>query len=316
MQDPYAGTGLSSYTIQPAVLAGTRPSGSTGTYLVDYSRDSGYSGPPNADEVRVFRLDNPLGSPTFTLSRFNIGNVDAAPNPATQPLTQPGTPALLDGGDERSYNAFWRNDTLVFTNTVTPPFGPDAGQPTVNLVTLSTTGGTPTVVGRQDIGANDLGAGTTTTYGTVAIDANGTIGVGFTASGPAVFAGAYFTTVDPTTGAVAASDLLVAGVGPYTSGSPLGGTTSLRWGDYSATVLDPTDETFWVFNQYAAGGSKFAPWGTFAGHFTTTRSLVATGTGVGGGPDVKVYTPSGKLLQEFMAYDPASAAVCGWPSGT
>ena len=40
---------------------------------------------------------------------------------------------------------------------------------------------------------------------------------------------------------------------------------SIKWGDYSATVLDPADGlSFWTFQEYSeAGGGSPADWGTW-----------------------------------------------------
>jgi len=88
--------------------------------------------------------------------------------------------------------------------------------------------------------------------------------------------------------------LLKTGEAPYyktgqTMGIPGGGTDN-RWGDYSATVVDPADNvTFWTLQEYAqthdpvTGASR---WGTWWGKFhpsdvATPSGLSATaGTGV------------------------------------
>ena len=79
--------------------------------------------------------------------------------------------------------------------------------------------------------------------------------------------------------------LLKAGEAPYyktgqTMGIP-GGDTENRWGDFSATVIDPTDDvTFWTLQEYAqtpdpiTGASR---WGTWWGTFHPSDVLPPTG---------------------------------------
>ncbi len=308
--DPWAGTGLTSGTTQPAVLQGVRPAGTNGTYLVSYMRNTGIGGAAANDEARVIRVDDPLTAPSFTLTRINLGDIDNAPNPVTQPLLQPAG-IFLDGGDQRVYNAAWRNGTLVFANTVTPPTGADAGQPTVNLMAVDTSGGTPVLIRQMNVGGEDLAPATGTSYGTVAINAAGVVGVGFSASGPALMAGAFFTSVDVRTGVVQPSSTSKVGqvgyANTYGTLTTIGGIPVTRWGDYSATVVDPTDDnSFWTFNEY----SKDLPgvdgnWGNYASHFRVQTQYYAVGADAGGGPNVKVFDYGGSLRFSFNAYAPS-----------
>lgn len=307
VHDPFAGSGgLQSFTVQPASLQGQRPPGFNGTYLVSYARNSGFGGAPENDEARVIRVDNPLSpTPTFTLTRLSLGNIDDAAIPATQPVNQPDpTATLLDGGDTRVYNAVWRGNRLVFANAATPGSGPNAGQATVNLMTVDISGGNPSLFRQQYIGGEDLPGNPHTFYPSVAINSQNEIGVGFAASGSALLPGAYFTAVDLETGTVEPSEELVAGKALYESFANFAAGT-VRYGDYTATVLDPDDFTFWTFNQFSeelsGNGSN---WATFAGQYSTGGLSYATGAGAGGGPLVKVYRGrSGRPTTQFFAYD-------------
>jgi len=79
--------------------------------------------------------------------------------------------------------------------------------------------------------------------------------------------------------------LLKTGEAPYyktgqTMGIPGGGTDN-RWGDYSATVVDPTDNvTFWTLQEYAQTpdpGTGASRWGTWWGTFHPSDVLSPTG---------------------------------------
>ena len=79
--------------------------------------------------------------------------------------------------------------------------------------------------------------------------------------------------------------LLKAGEAPYFK--TLGGTEN-RWGDFSATVVDPTDDTsFWTLQEYAMTHDTFidnntnvvdrSRWGTWWGKFHPSDVLSPTG---------------------------------------
>ncbi|HQU13735.1 MAG TPA: hypothetical protein PKV70_05760, partial [Thermodesulfobacteriota bacterium] len=60
---------------------------------------------------------------------------------------------------------------------------------------------------------------------------------------------------------------------------------SNRWGDYSATVVDPTDNvTFWTVQEYAAIPiSGISQWGTWWGKFTPGAAPPSPPPSSGGG---------------------------------
>ena len=100
--DPSTLSGQSAQlgTLQPAQMMAAGV-GNTGTFLVS---SSGLSGANEA--IAVIRVDNPLGSPTFSNQLVSVG--DLQPNFATVPdAPQSGTSTLIDAGDGRIYNAVW-----------------------------------------------------------------------------------------------------------------------------------------------------------------------------------------------------------------
>jgi hypothetical protein len=82
--------------------------------------------------------------------------------------------------------------------------------------------------------------------GAVSLDQSGNLGLGYTRGGPSEFPSVYYTgreTDDPQ-GTTQLERECVRGTGLQLGG---GG----RWGDYSATRLDPADRcTFWTFQEY------------------------------------------------------------------
>jgi hypothetical protein len=114
---------------------------------------------------------------------------------------------------------------------------------------------TAALADQGNVGAQDLGAGTHTYYPCVMVDAVGCLAVGFAASGPSLYAGAYFasrTPADPP-GTVGPTCTLAPGLDYYYRVVPPDYRN--RWGDYTGLALCPVDEiTFWVYNQYAGIG--------------------------------------------------------------
>ena len=51
-----------------------------------------------------------------------------------------------------------------------------------------------------------------------------------------------------------------------------------RWGDYSATFIDPSDQSFWIAHEYAriaaSGGGNNGRWGTWIANFSFDCALV------------------------------------------
>jgi hypothetical protein len=236
--------GSQNSSMQAAQMFGAAP-GSTGTFLVASGWGSGGS-----ELLSVIRIDNPLSSPTFTNQFVNFGDIDSGAGLSSAPQSGTATGVLV--GDRRVSNAVWRNNALWTCSTITPNVGADAGTPTAHWYKINTTNlASLTVADQGNVGAEDVAAGTRTFFPWIMVDAAGDMGLGFSASAPSIFPGAYYTgrlAADPA-GTVQATSTLAAGVAFYirTFGGPN------RWGDYSSVSLDPSDNaTFWVYNQYAS----------------------------------------------------------------
>jgi hypothetical protein len=97
-------------------------------------------------------------------------------------------------------------------------------------------------------------------YPSLAVDASDNMVVGFSRSHQGIYVQGAFTDRDAAMapGTVGPVQVLKAGAATY---------ERKRWGDYSATVIDPADDTFWTFQEYIAapGGGLFNRWGTWWG---------------------------------------------------
>jgi hypothetical protein len=238
-----ASVGQQAFTLQPTVMIGAGP-GSTGTFLVS----SGFTSGSN-EQIAVIRITNPLSSPTFTNTFVNVGNISSSSNPPGAP--QPGTSTTLDAGDERIYNAVWRNNNLYFGNIIVPGSGPDAGVTTAHWYRVTATASTIALADQGNVSGSGISAGAATYYPAIAVDANGDMAIGFAASGPSLYAGAYYTgrLATDAAGTLEPASVLAAGQDYYVR--EFGGSRD-RWGDYSGMAIDPANNfTFWVYNEYS-----------------------------------------------------------------
>ena len=262
-----------AFTLQPAHVFG--PGGvaaSVGTFLVN----SGWVDGLLRDYLSVIRVDDPLGSPTFSNQFVFLGDITLGSTLPDAPQAG-GTGVAIETNDGRVLHAVWRNNSLWLVNTVNPPAGPDAGEATAHWYEINTSTLSFLTLNQQgDIGGEDIAPGTHTFFPSIAVDAIGNVGIGFSASAPSIFPGAYFTGIS-TAGSVRPTETLAAGVDFYIRTF---GTGRNRWGDYSGMSVDPADDrTFWVYNEYALTrgsptdgedgrwGTRFASFALCAGDF-------------------------------------------------
>ncbi len=293
VHNPYASAGTAT-TTQPAHVfgAGGVPGGAglIGTFLVSYSglTSGGF------EFVQVVRVDDPLGTPTFTDEFVAVGDIDADGTSPLPDAPQSGTATLVEVNDRRALNAVWRSGFLWLAATLIPSSGTDASQTTAHWFKLSTAavpGGAITLSDQGDIGGEDIASGTYTFFPSIAVNSTGDAVIGFSASASSIYPGAYFTgrfSADPP-GTNRGSGVLRTGLDYYirTFGGPRN-----RWGDYSGAAIDPSDGSFWIFNEYAKTrgtiiGSEDGRWATAFGNLAASALPVQlayfTGTVIGGG---------------------------------
>jgi hypothetical protein len=194
-------------------------------------------------------------------------------------IPQPMTSRQLDSlGDRLMYRLAYRNFstasptagncfgttsvicvTMVVNHSVNPglPGGANAGVRWYQL--LSTTSPPKFNVLQQGTYAPDA---TNRWMGSAAMDQNGNIALGYSASSGSVYPSVAATYRCPATapGKMGGELAIQPGGGSQTGLS--------RWGDYSALRVDPTDDlTFWYTNQWYAQTSRYV-WSTAIGSFT------------------------------------------------
>jgi hypothetical protein len=195
---------------------------------------------------------------------FASGQIDA---------TQLGTSTRINTNDSRALNAVYRNGHVWLTHS--------AGLPTsgVNRVGVFWYEVDPLAFPSPIVqsGVLDGGAGTFYYFPSIAVNYLGDALIGFTHSDASHYAEAAFIgrfATDPP-GTMSAPTVLKVGESSYIKDF---GTGRIRWGDYSATVVDPVDTTsFWTLQEYAAHdvgpSADHDRWGTWWG--TTSHDLDA-----------------------------------------
>lgn len=205
-------------------------------------------------DVFRFHVDwaNPANSTFTNASRLApAGYTELCPN-VRGCIPQPGTTQRLDGlGDRLMYRLAYRNfgnhESLVVNQSVNA--NNYAG---VRWYELRNPGTTPTIFQQGTYALND---GNHRWVGSVAMDRDGDIGMGYSVSGAGVYpsiriTGRDFTDPPGTMGA----EYPVLNSNGYQDGAE-------RWGDYSDLTLDPTDDcTFWFTTEY--NNSDYLYWST------------------------------------------------------
>ena len=282
--EPYSLTGWTGFesTTMPALVfgaGGATPAG-TGTYLVSYSGLT-FGGPGATEGVIVIRVNDPIGSPTFTDvgGGPSIGDIEDVGGiyswPDLPDAPQLGTATTIEVNDRRALDAVWQDDptngpSLWFTTTINPNVGYDpvnVGQTTAHWIRVNTTTGLLSDQG--NIGGEDIATGAYTFFPAVTVDPLGNAYFGFSASAATIYPGAYaagryFT--DPP-GTIGPTDTVQPGLDFYQRTFGTYPASRNRWGDYSGAAIDPADGRFWVFNEYAmirgtTGAPEDGRWGT------------------------------------------------------
>ncbi|MFN0242842.1 MAG: hypothetical protein ACKVWV_08135 [Planctomycetota bacterium] len=220
--------------IQPCVTYGSP----TGEYLVSRR---------NATRMRLRLVTGPMTSPTLT----EVGQVPIPTHSGPPDAPALGSTTPLDALDTRPMNAVFRNGSVWTAHGIT-----SGGRSSIRWYELNPT--TITAVQTGTIADPILSF----MDGSIAVNAAGDVALGFSGSDASQFAACYFTgrnAGDPP-GVTATPVLLKAGQGAY---NHTDGNGTNRWGDYSLTSVDPTDDnTFWTIQEYARTSNQ---WGTWIG---------------------------------------------------
>ena len=245
--------GAFGFTLQPCATFGEEST----LYILD---NGGFT----FSDIQLLRLTRIIGtpaSPLFSLvpdagtppalfgslfpvnNNFNLTQINAP---------QLGSSDLIETNDPRIINAVFRNGRVWATHSGGLPAFPSASDRTaafwyeLDPLLLNTTG-LPIVKS----GVIDGGSGVHHFFPSIAVNSANAAVVGFSRSDSTRFVEAVFASrnsSDPN-GTMGAVTLIKAGEDRY---EKMFTGTRVRWGDYSATMVDPTDDTtFWTLQEYA-----------------------------------------------------------------
>ena len=218
--------------IQPVHTYGTPP----GEYVVSTR---------TLASIRLRRVDPPLTSPTLT----TLGDISVPTfsYPPDAPVL--GSSVSLDTGDIRIWHTPpYRDGSIWVAHTVA-----SSGRAAIRWYELDTATVTRVQMGQVS------DASLSYFYPHLTVNACGDVVIGLAASNASQYAGAYYAgrRADDTAGEMATPVQYRAGQAAYEVLDSYGRN---RWGDYSATSLDPDNElTFWTIQEYAHATNT---WGT------------------------------------------------------
>lgn len=230
-------------------------------YMVDNNWTGG-----GKQYARISRITGTAGAPSWSLlpgSPFiQILNFGAVVDPS-----QSGSAQTIDAGDSRVQNAVFRNGRFWFTFAGGVP----AAAPTRDAVFwYQIDPGAREVV---QSGVIDDPGGTSYFFPSIAVNGNNDALIGFAGVSASTFLSGYYAgrSGRDALGGLNPVALLKAGEAKYYRD---GGTGRNRWGDYTATVVDPVDDlTFWTLQQYAVLPGAQDQWGTWWGKVAVSHDL-------------------------------------------
>ena len=226
---------------------------------------SEYASDPSTGEIRVSMLSGAVGAETFSGGNGGTALIHAPWSDAGADADfgpQLGASTKIDTGDSRLGNCVMRTGRIWCAHTIFLPYG----HPThaaVQWLQIDPSQNPPSILQRGRI--EDAGSTFYYAYPSIAVNKNSDTLIGYTrfsAGDYPTAAFAYRTAGDPL-GATQPEVVVKAGENSYVSTGAR--TGSNRWGDYSATVVDPVNDlAFWTLQEYAA-----TPPGTRTGAFGT-----------------------------------------------
>ena len=263
------GTGSLTVTGFPQTLTGTNMYTPQGVHNDDAGATNGYFIGASQTAYSKLVIRRVIYGTTPTLSGDLALTTSATYTPKTVP-TLGGT--AIDGGDRRLFAAMIKKNkiagttslwvaqgTLLSKTGIGGSSGDRDGALWLEIGNLATT---PTILQSANLydGVSATSSAVYYTYPTIATSGQGHSLMGFTSAGPAKYcqaavAGRYRTD------AVATFNTPV----DFTTTTSAYNPSANRWGDYTQTVVDPSDDmTMWTFSEYAPTTNA---WGVRAGQF-------------------------------------------------
>jgi len=222
--------------------------------------------------LRLYMLSGPRGSETLSpISFVTTPNPwDSRPPNGADFAPQLGSDRKIQANDNRIHSAIYRNGSIWAAQSV---FLPPGGSPTHAAIQWWEIEPNATV--RQRGRIEDPSGASFVAFPSIAVNRNGDALIGYSRFSASQYAGANYSfragSDPPNT--VRPDVLLKQGEAPYYK---VGMRTINRWGDYSATTVDPVNDTdFWTIQEYASvprGGID--RWGTWWGKVSPMGSFM------------------------------------------
>lgn len=198
----------------------------------------------SSTQLRVRQVTGPLTSPS--LSERGFVSVPSNGNPPDAPAL--GSNTDMDTVGSRLMNAQWINGHIWTANTTN--WG---GRAAVRWYRIDSN----SLIDETGLIFDDT---LSYYFPAIAANADGDAAIGFSGSSASQYVGAYYSgrEAEDTFGTMADPVQYKAGQGPQNNIDSYGRN---RWGDYSLTVLDPTDEhTLWTIQTYAHATDLWGSW--------------------------------------------------------
>jgi hypothetical protein len=261
------------FTLMPAVMHGAN-SGAPLWFVVE-------SGDALGSDIRVVKMTDVLGSPTFSETDVTVTAYEFPPN-AEQPGSSTNA-GRIQTNDSSIISAAWRDDRLVAAHAIGLA---STSQSHVRWYEFDTSGSSPTLTQQ---GTLNPGVGIHTYYPSIEVAPNGDVGMTFMQSSSTEFMSMYVTGQNSADapGQMRTPILARAGLRSYRAFDCVIGSLFIddcRAGDYSGISIDPNfSNMFCAANEYATSKSS-NNWGTWITcfaigiHDLAVTSIVAPAT--------------------------------------
>jgi hypothetical protein len=214
--------------------------------------------------LSIRRVFNPGGVPSLS------GNIQVSVPTTVNPVNVPaqGSSLPVSASDDRLYQAEIHRDRNTGVRTLWTAHAiqvnasgvasNSGGRDGARWYQLGNMTGSPTLLQSGTLFDSAASNPRYYIYPTCIMSGQGHMALGASFGGAATFmaAGTAGRLVTDPSGTIQAPTTIIAGSGPYTVDY---GTGRNRWGDYSATAVDPADDmTFWTFQEYADATNDWA----------------------------------------------------------
>jgi len=216
--------------------------------------------------LRLSRISGSVGSETLSAVAQPIGPAWQSAPPVADHAPQLGSVEKIATNDARIQNLVYRNGTLWATHTVFSSTPLPDGRASVQWWQLSTAGGVLQNGRIDDTLGNNFYA-----YPSIAVNKFGDALLGFSCFAGTRFASACYAFRKSTDAPGTFQDVATLRAGLASYYKIFTGTRN-RWGDYSASVVDPVNDVdLWTIQEYASSPAN--QWGTWWGHLALPPNI-------------------------------------------